>query len=167
MSRNLSAPLIIDIARDVTEPYDLMQIDFPSPTNTVYLSSAGDLSQGGDLYQGGLELGRVQFAQGQFQGNFTVNNADGVFTTILNTHTSKGHSTRLYRYYPGNAKVLICEGVLDGGRWNRQRASLAFRRSAGNSGRLPRFAMVPPLVSTMPQPGETVNWGLGSFTFEI
>lgn len=167
MSRNLTTPLKQDLAQPVTEPYDLIQIDFPAPTNTLYFSSAGDLNEGGDTYQGGLELGRVQFAQGQFQGNFTLNNADGVVTTILNTHTSKGHPTRLYRWYPGNAKVLICDGVIDGGRWNRQRAALTFRLSAGDSGRLPRFAMVPPFVNHMPQPGETVNWGLGSFTFEV
>jgi len=119
MSRTLSAAEKTLLAAWGTQPATLVQLLFPSPTNTLRYSDAGDITQGGDLFVGGMKMDKLTWGKGPgFTTSMALNNGDGALSAIFMTHGWHDHVVKIYAYYPGldsGRKIKLCEGEMDGG----------------------------------------------------
>lgn len=163
MARELTTALADALARAVTEPLYLVQIDLAG--QSLRYSSAGAVSWLDQTWlPAGLRVEELRPAEaGGQEGRLALANQDNVLSALLLAESLYDRRVRIWTLYgrgPWDEEdaVLLFDGALDGARLDPYRAELDLVSQDAGTAYSPRLYVDPPLCRHLPAPGTVVAW---------
>ena len=158
--RTLSAPMLVSIAKAITDPIFLIKIDFGS--EFVYSTSREAVVYGGNNYN---NVGAEILSIDNTTVKFSLPNFDRAISALVLAGQVQGNDVTVYLHYEGET-IGRFVGLLDApeisGDYNTVKFSCVSEYAIG--AKWPSERLRPPIANHLPPPGTVIHFGPISIT---